>query len=342
MNVPEKHSHFPACFVELPPYSEGRRAAFYLAAEEYIADTLPAGSYFFTWQLGPTVVMGRNQVAHQEVNLDYCRREGIDVIRRRSGGGAIYADEQNIMTSLITEGCPVEDLFEEYAQTVAGALCQLGAPAKVSGRNDIVLADEHSSKVCGNAFYHKPQRNIAHGTMLYDSNLVAMTKALHPDDMKLAAKGVKSVRSRVGFLKDYLSFDVGTLRQRLRMLLTDSTIRLTYEDLRQIEQLEQRYYEPEYFYGSSAHADVERKARIEGCGSLELYLSLQGTLINEVVLRGDFFDFGDAQDSFRKAFVGLPFTTDSIGQAIREHHPERTIRGLSSEDLETLLMKGSP
>lgn len=328
--------HFPACFVELPPSTEGRRAAFYLAAEEYIADHLPEGRYFFTWQLGPTVVMGRNQVTHQEVDIDFCQREGIDIIRRRSGGGAIFADEGNIMTSLVTEDGPVEPLFQEYAEAVATALRQLGAPAVVAGRNDIVL-EGRGGKVCGNAFYHKVGRCIAHGTMLYDTQPRLMEGALHPDISKLQQKGVKSVRSRVGLLKDYLSFGVETLRQRLRTLLTDRTIRLTDTDVRQIEALEQRYYEPEYFYGSSARSDVTLGRRIEGCGTVEVCLQLQGSLISGVVLKGDFLDLGHAQKAFTTALVGQSFTPDGLRQAIAAHHPERSIRNLTETALRALL-----
>lgn len=332
----ETQHHFPACFVQLPPYTEGRRAAFYLAAEEYIADQLPPDSYFFTWQLRPTVVMGRNQVAHQEVDLDFCRREGIDVIRRRSGGGAIFADERNIMTSLITEECPVEELFREYAEGVANALRQLGAPAIVAGRNDTVL--EGGGKVCGNAFYHKTGHCIAHGTMLYDTNPRLMQGALHPDVSKLEQKGVKSVRSRVSLLKDYLPFGVGTLRQRLRTLLCDRTVTLTADDVRQIETLEQRYYEPEYFYGSSAHGDVVRSQRIEGCGQLELHIRLSGSLISNIELKGDFFDLGLAEAEFSQAFVGRPFTPESLRHAIQERHPERRVRGLTEKALLRLIL----
>lgn len=327
--------HFPSCYVELPPETEGRRAAFYLAAEEYVAEHLPQGSYFFTWQLGPTVVMGRNQVMHQEVDVDFCHREGIDIIRRRSGGGAIFADERNIMTSLITEACPVEPLFNEYATAVAQALQQVGAPAMVAGRNDIVL--ENGAKVCGNAFYKKTGRCIAHGTMLFDTNPRLMEGALHPDISKLEQKGVKSVRSRVGLLKDYLTFDVGTLRMTLRALLTDRTIRLDDEDVRHIEHIEQRYYEPEYFYGSSIHSDQVRSRRIPGCGLLELHFQLSGSLISDVRLQGDYFDLGQAQAQFALTFKGKAFTPEGLHQAIREHHPERSIRGLSEENLVAIL-----
>lgn len=158
-----RQQSFPACFVELPTTTEGRRAAFYLAAEEYIAGHLPEDNYLFTWQLNPTAVMGRNQVAHQEINLDFCQRKDC-VIRRKSGGGCIFADRNNIMISLITGGGPVEPLFAEYAETVAKGLCRLGAEVMVSGRNDIVLKD--GRKVCGNAFYHKAAANIVHAPAL--------------------------------------------------------------------------------------------------------------------------------------------------------------------------------
>ncbi len=354
-------SHFPACFVELPLEAEGRRAAFYLAAEEYIADHLPEGSYFFTWQIGPTVVMGRNQVAHQEVDLEFCRREGIDVCRRRSGGGAIFADERNIMTSLITEACPVEPLFAEYAEAVASALRQLGAPTIVAGRNDIVLRDPpkpslkgrkypspfkgedgRGSKVCGNAFYHRQNRCIAHGTMLYDTNPRLMEGALHPDVSKFEQKGVKSVRSRVGLLKDYLPFGVGTLRQRLRTLLCDRTTILTAEDIRQIERLEQRYYKEDFLNAStSAQSPISYtktiSRRIEGCGMVELQFSLQDNLITDIQLHGDFFDLGHASEVFQLAFVGQSFTPESLRQSINTHHPEHSIRGLNEAALVCLV-----
>lgn len=332
--------HFPATHVILPSSCEGRRAAFYLAVEEYVAEELPADSYFFTWQIGPTVVMGRNQVAHQEVNLDFCRKEGIDVIRRRSGGGAIFADERNIMTSLITEDSPVESLFQEYAEAVADTLRKLGAPALVSGRNDIIIkskAEETGNKVCGNAFYKKANRCIAHGTMLYDTNPQLMEGALHPDINKLESKGVKSVRSRIGLLKDYLDFGVEELRKQLQNMLCDHSVSLTTEDVRHIEELEQRYYLPDYLYGTSNHADIIRKGRIEGVGTLEIRIQLNGSLIGNIELNGDYFAIGNAQTALNDTLFGIPYTPEAVSKAIYKNHPESFIRGLSARDLLTIL-----
>lgn len=336
MSTNPTEKHFPACYLELPTSTGNRRAAFYLAAEEYVAQQLPPDNYLFTWQLRPTVVMGRNQVAHQEVDLDFCQREGIDIIRRRSGGGAIFADERNIMTSLITPGGAVEPLFKEYAERVAEGLRQLGAPAVVSGRNDITL--EGGGKICGNAFYHLTDHNIVHGTMLYDTDPRLMQGALHPDTSKLEEKGVKSVRSRVALLKDYLSIDVCELRNQLRLLLTDRTLSLTAEDVERIEEIEQRYYEPNYLLGSSATADVTRSARIPGCGQVDILFHLQGSLISKAQVQGDYFELGDANEAFSKALVGIAFTPEQMAKAIKTHHPEQTIRGLNEEQLTNLIL----
>lgn len=327
---------FPACFVEMPASTEHRRAPFYLAAEEYIAHRFPTGNYLFSWQLAPTVVMGRHQIAHQEVDLDYCRAEGIDVVRRKSGGGAIFADEGNIMWSLIAEEGSVEPLFQAYAQRVAEALGQLGAEVKVTGRNDLTLAQ--GGKICGNAFYHLPHRNIIHGTMLYDTDPPRMQAALHPEESKLTSKGVASVRSRIALLKEHLSFGVSELRRRLRPLLCDRTLTLQADDVCAIEEIERSYYDPAYLYGQSLRHTLTRQARFEGCGTIAVQLALQGSLIGSIQLNGDFFELGSATESFQLAFENQPYTRQSLEKAVAEKHPERSIRGLSAADLLSLLL----
>ena len=334
--------HFPACYVEIPDstataepqFVVRRRAPFYLAAEEWIASHLPASSYLFTWQLGRTVVMGRNQVAHQEVNLDFCRENHIDVIRRKSGGGAIFADEGNIMISLVTTQGKVEPIFLEYATTVSRSLNELGAHTEVHGRNDIILMGK--GKVCGNAFYHIADRNIVHGTMLYDTDPELMQGALHSNPQKLQSKGVPSIRARVGVLKGNLNApqglseaeEIAWLRDQLRQKLTDRTIVLDTSAVNEIEQIEQGYYADEFLLGSSAHDEEVLQARIEG-----IRFSLKGSLVRKVRLTGDYFELFDAQKAFAEAFEGVAFTRESLWEAIGRHHPERSIRNLTQEQL---------
>lgn len=326
---------FPACFVELPASARGKRAAFYLATEEYIASRLPEDSYLFTWRVGPTVVMGRNQEAHNEINLDFCRREGIDVTRRKSGGGCIFADSGNIMVSLVTGRGSVEPLFAEYAKRVADGLCRLGADAEVSGRNDIVLAGK--GKICGNAFYHLPHRNIVHGTMLYDTTPYYMSGALTPEVQKLHMTGVKSVRSRIGLLRDVLDLNIDELELSLRHMLTNRSVLLSEEDLYHISSIEADYYDPAFLWGHHRKRGVTRSERIAGCGRVTIGLELRDGVIAEVTLRGDFFEEEDAAAAFRRALTGIPLQPDALTDAVNRYHPERTIRGLSTDALITLL-----
>jgi lipoic acid synthetase/lipoate-protein ligase A len=173
--------------------------------------------------------------------------------------------------------------------------------------------------------------------MLYDTNRRLMEGALHPEVSKLKEKGLKSVRSRVGVLKDFLPFGVEELRRQLPLLLCNRTIVLTDDDVQQIEHLEQRYYDSEFLLGSTERNDAIRRGRIEGCGLVELHFRLHGSLVKEVELTGDFFVLDDVQQAFNSCFSGQPFTHESLVQAIRNHHPEQSIRGLTEEGLIKIL-----
>ncbi len=329
---------FPATHIQFPPGCEGRRAAFYLAAEEYIAAALPEGSYVMTWQIAPTVVMGRNQDAGAEIDLAFCRAEGIDVIRRKSGGGSVYADLGNIMTSLITGCGAVESIFAEYSTTMAECLAALGAKVEVSGRNDIRLAD--GGKICGNAFYHLPNRNIVHGTMLYDTDPRRMRGALTPERAKLQSKGVKSVESRISLLKDAIpQVTIQELRNHICRQLTNGNILLSPDDIDRIQEIETGYYLPSYLYGKNSipGATYHCSNRIEGCGTVSLEFCIEGGVVASLTLTGDYFELDNATTSFNKAFIGCPFNDDALLQAVEERKPHESIRGLTHAALRELI-----
>lgn len=185
-------------YVELPEgfATEKDKLPFFLAMEEFLARHRD-GEYFFMWQVDPTVIFGRNQQIDAEVNLAFCRREGIQVYRRKSGGGCVYADRNNIMFSHVASSARVATTFTRYTSAVAAMLRDLGMDAGSTGRNDIMIGDR---KVSGYAFYNinlpKGTRAVVHGTMLYDADLPSMMQALTPSAVKLEAKGVASVRKR--------------------------------------------------------------------------------------------------------------------------------------------------
>lgn len=326
---------FPAIYIQFPPGYEYRRAAFYLAAEEYIATNMPEGNYMLTWQIGPTVVMGRNQDAKVEMDLPFCRTEGIDVIRRKSGGGSIYADRGNIMTSLITGNGAVEPIFAEYSAKMAECLSALGADVEVSGRNDIRLSG--GGKICGNAFYHLSDRNIAHGTLLYDTDARLMRGALTPEKAKLQSKGVKSVESRISLLKDSLpEMDIETVRKHICRYLSDRTILISDSEIRKIQEIENGYYSPDYLYGKDATIIGEvhgSRERIEGCGTVSLDLYTTDGMVTAASVGGDYFEFCNANALFNKAFYGCSFNRTALLQASKKNKLHSCIRGLEESSL---------
>ena len=177
----------------LPDNVTEKPLVYYLAVEEYVARHLE-DDVLFLWQTGPTVISGRNQVIEAEADLEYCKAHGIDVFRRKSGGGTVYSDKGNIMVSCIVSCQDVPYVFEKYLQTAALYMRSAGIGASVSGRNDIIAGGR---KVSGNAFYKAGRRGIIHGTMLFDTDFSMMEKALTPSYGKISSKGIRSVKQRV-------------------------------------------------------------------------------------------------------------------------------------------------
>ena len=153
----------------------------------------------FTWIVSPTVIYGRHQSAEVEVNTDYCRENGIAVVQRKSGGGCVYADQGNLMISYISPSAHSERAFAEFLQFIRDALAAKGLPAVTTEHNDILV---DGRKVSGTACYTTPTGTIVHGTLLFDVNLDALTKAITPASDKLAKHGVASVRQRVVNIKE--------------------------------------------------------------------------------------------------------------------------------------------
>lgn len=217
------------------PSGQMHDLAFYLAMEEYVAGKF-TDDVFFVWRVSPTVIIGRNQDSEAEVNMDYCRSNGVKVIRRRSGGGCVYSDMGNIMVSYITGRGEVEDVFGRYLTSLTECLRSLGLKAEKSGRNDILV---EGRKISGNAFQQLPSRSIVHGTLLYDTDLSALEKAIRPPVEKLVRHGIASVRQRVANLKEYIDGpDAGTVEQIEEYLIgwfCDGEIVMDEKDVLEIE-----------------------------------------------------------------------------------------------------------
>ena len=229
-------------YVVLPEQRE-RRLSFYLAMEEYVARHLDETDLFFTWQVEPTVIFGRNQVMLNEVNVEYCREHGIQMFRRKSGGGCVYADRDNVMLSYISKEENVGLTFNRFINMLLLVLRKLGIKATGTTHNDVMIGDR---KVSGTAFYHLPGRSIVHATMLYDTNMEHMLHAITPSHEKLQQKGIQSVRQRITLLKDYTTLTLDEFRTFVRETLCTGELRLSAADVEGIEQLEQTYLREEF------------------------------------------------------------------------------------------------
>lgn len=199
---------------------------------------------FFMWQVAPSVIFGRNQVVENEVNVDYCREHGISMYRRKSGGGCVYADMDNLMLSYISEGENVGLAFNRFVNMVLLVLRKLGIEATGTSHNDVMIGDH---KVCGTACYHVSGKSIVHSTMLYDTNMQHMTNAITPSKEKLQKKGIESVRQRITLLKDYTTLEsVEALKTFIRETLCVGERMLAEQEVREIEVLEQSYLREEF------------------------------------------------------------------------------------------------
>lgn len=295
------------------PDDKVRRLSFYLAMEEYVARHVNALDCFFMWQVEPSVIFGRNQLVENEVNLDFCRKHHIQTYRRKSGGGCVYADMNNVMFSYITSEEQVGFTFNRYINMVVLMLQKLGVDASPSGRNDVMIGKR---KVSGNAFYRIPGHSIVHGTMLYDTDMLNMAGSITPPDTKLMSKGVKSIHQHVDFLKNYINLSLPEFKDFVHQHLCEEDYMLCEEDIRQIEQLEQEYLSDEFIYGKNPRYTLIKKHRIENVGEFEARIEVKNGIIRSVNLMGDYFLVGDLDKGLLDKLKGVPLEAGAISRIL--------------------------
>lgn len=229
-------------YIVLPEHGF-RRLSFYLAMEEYVARHFNESDLFFMWNVEPSVIFGRNQVLEAEVNVDYCRKHGINMYRRKSGGGCVYADQDNLMLSYISAEENVNLAFNNFINMITLVLRKMNIEAVSTSHNDIMIGDK---KVSGTACYHLPGKCVVHSTLLYDTNMDNMLNAITPNAQKLQQKGIQSVRQRITLLKEYTSMSFEELQTHIRSTLCRDELLLTHDDIIAIEELERSYLKEEF------------------------------------------------------------------------------------------------
>ena len=291
----------------------------------------------------PSIIIGRNQNTIEEINKDYVDAHGIHVVRRFSGGGAVYHDFGNLNFSFIMpdDGNSFRD-FEKLTKPIVQALHEMGVEgAQLKGRNDLVIDD---MKFSGNAMYATNGRMFAHGTIMFDSDINEVVNALKVRKDKIESKGIKSIRSRVTNIKPFLpkdKQDMTTEAFREEILLkifgVDSvdqvkTYTLTEEDWVKINEISDKYYRNwDWNYGKSPAFDIERRKRFP-IGSIEVRFNVQEGKITEAKIYGDFFGLGDFAD-VEQAFIGTRYDKSALKDVIDQIDVKKYFGNITPEDL---------
>ena len=315
--------------------------AWNLAVEEYVFDHLPKDRmYVMLWQNDHAIIIGKHQNTLAEINESYVKEQGIRVVRRLSGGGAVYHDMGNLNYTIIADAREDSLDFGRFCDMVIRALAKAGVQAERNGRNDMTIDDK---KFSGNAQYVRGGRIMHHGTILFDSDMSVLAGALRVDPAKIQAKGIKSVRSRVTNVRPYLPEDL-TLAQ-FRAFLLESILEqfpgekyeLSETDIAAISAIkEKRYGTWQWNFGSSPACTVTKKQRFEGCGTVEAYIDMDKGCIKEISFRGDFFAAEDPA-ALADALANCPLEEAMLLQRLQNYDISRFFMGLNRENLVQLL-----
>ncbi|CEF19286.1 lipoate--protein ligase [Staphylococcus xylosus] len=294
-----------------------------LAMEEYVLKNMPKDdSYFLFYINRPSIIIGKNQNTIEEVNQSYIDEQGIDVVRRISGGGAVYHDTGNLNFSFVTDddGNSFHN-FQKFTEPIVEALKSLGVDANLSGRNDIQVGE---AKISGNAMVKVKDRMFSHGTLMLNSELDEVQNALKVNPAKIKSKGIKSVRSRVANISEFLDeqIDIDKFKEIILKSIFGETqveeYKLTDEDWQKIEKLSNEKYRTwEWNYGRNPKYNFEREEKFEK-GFVQIKLDVKKGRIEHAKIFGDFFGEGDITE-LENALEGTMHEFDSIEEALSNY-----------------------
>lgn len=322
-------------------WNERTDPAYNLALEEVMTAQADA-PFAMLWRNRPAVIIGRNQNACREFDSAYAGEHGISVVRRMTGGGAVYHDLGNLNYSIFafeTDANKRYVDFAPFAEPVLTALRALGVAAEFSGRNDILV---DGRKVSGSAKCVHNGRILFHGTLLFDVDFDVMAAVLTPPQAKIEAKGVASVRARVAGLKEFLpgltreTFRTAMERELLRQFKLNEPLPIPYNWMREAERTaDERYRSWEWNFGESPDFTFERTRRFP-CGTVTVHLDVHAGVIRRAAFRGDFFGTAPA-DELASLLSGCPHRADAIRAALSGAGIGRYIAGLELDPLTELL-----
>lgn len=315
-----------------------------LALEEYVLRHKPADDDCLLFYINaPSIIIGRNQNTVEEINSAVVDARGITVVRRISGGGAVYHDLGNLNFSFIT---PFREgrfnRYEHFTRPVVSTLQALGVPAELGGRNDILAGGR---KISGNAQFATPSRMFSHGTLLFDSNLDDVTAALQPKPGKVESKGVKSIRSRVANISEFVRepITVGELRERIleeifgtRDRAAIPSIEITDEDWEKVHALRAaKYGTRAWNFGENPKCNVQRTKRFPA-GEIDARIDVQQDRIAAIRFFGDYMGRLDVAE-LEQRLTDVAYDRSSIDAVLADVRASDYFGDVANEDVMELL-----
>jgi lipoate---protein ligase len=313
-----------------------------LAIEEYALKNLDINETYLLFYINePSIIIGKNQNTIEEINTEYVEKNGIHVVRRLSGGGAVYHDLGNLNFSFITkdDGDSFHN-FRKFTEPVVNALRKMGVNAELSGRNDLLA---EGRKISGNAQFSTRGRMFSHGTLLFDSEIESVVSALNVKKDKIESKGIKSIRSRVANISEFLSNKVTI--EEFRSLLLKNIFEgldeipeyvLTEKDWEDIHELsKERYQNWDWNYGKSPKFNLQHSHRFP-VGQIDVRFEVNKGIIDQCKIYGDFFGVGDVT-VIEDKLTGIKYEKSQIVSAMEDVDIKHYFGNISKEDFINLI-----
>ena len=304
--------------------SKTHDTAFNIALEEYCFKQLKdEDEIFLLWINEPSIIVGKYQNTIEEINTEYTREKGIHVIRRISGGGAVYHDLNNLNYTIISNRDKNQEgfNFKEFSKPIIETLAELGVKAEFTGRNDLEIDGQ---KFCGNAQAYIKDRVMHHGCLLFNVDFSALGDALKVSKDKIESKGVKSVRSRVTNILPHLKTPITVeefgdkIMEYMKKQYPDmKEYVFSKEELDYITKRAEIKRSWEWNYGESPEFNITRGKRFKN-GRIQIFADVENSKIKSIKFYGDFFGMNEDLTELENLLVGAKYTPEAIRERLKE------------------------
>jgi lipoate-protein ligase A len=308
------------------------------ALEEWLMDNFEEDC-FMLWRNDTAILLGKNQNAYGEIDMEYAREHQIKIVRRITGGGTVFTDPGNIMFTFISvKGKEDFSDFKKFTMPILKALQSLGIQAQFSGRNDLEIAGQ---KFSGNAQCRYKGKVLHHGTLMYQADVSKLAKALKVKAIKLKNKGVSSVKSRVTNIADHMEkpMDIEEFRSYLfeSVIKDDPNARkytLSKEQWKEVEEKSiQKYASKEWIYGRCPNFDLVKETKFPG-GIVEVFLDVKRGIVERTEIYGDFFSDGEIRE-VELALQNTFYEKEAIKEKLKQFQIERYFKNIGIDELVT-------